>query len=178
MQIDIPDLRRKVIDYLHKLRSGEASGDWPLVVDMGEAQRQGVTMRDIFGTELEELRSALGAFRPVRPLEHIPFRDLVDELLAPMVGGRVNPEFVFRWLRTQVRDGGRKLDCPICASNQWIVGAKVVQTVGYPSSWENVKYGYPLVVVTCFICAYTFFLNAMLMGVVGNDGSHHGEYRG
>ena len=60
--------------------------------------------------------------------------------------------------------------CPVCRHSTWTVVDKVVEA--RPFTGGNMILGgpiYPLVMIMCTTCAYLFFFNAILTGVLPQD---------
>ena|SRR5437868_3677228 len=84
----------------------------------------------------------------------------------PEPGGKLTPDEqqrALRWLGLQ----WRTRVCPVSGHTKWEVGEYMVQTLPYAGG--NLLVGgasYPLIVITCAICGYTFFINAIRAGVL------------
>ena len=57
--------------------------------------------------------------------------------------------------------------CPVCESEQWSMGDRVVAPPNlHGGSFHLAGFVYPFVTVGCKTCGYTRFFNAMKMGVI------------
>lgn len=64
--------------------------------------------------------------------------------------------------------------CPICGTTKWTVSPHLVSTTAVDNS-GNISLGgpsYPMVMLISDPCGYTFFVNAVIAGVVPQTGSH------
>ncbi len=66
---------------------------------------------------------------------------------------------------------GSAKNCPICGSNQWLIGEHVVES---PIITEGVRgFGagaYPSVMLISQPCGYTLYFNAVILGVIRKQG--------
>ena len=69
-----------------------------------------------------------------------------------------------KWINEQWKGSKR---CPICESNDWIISDKAFELREY--SGGNIVAGgalYPLVCLTCKVCGYSMFFNAIISNLV------------
>ena len=60
--------------------------------------------------------------------------------------------------------------CPVSGDNNWIIADDFVQPMKYSAGGLTIGgRGYPLVMVVCRTCGYTLFINAIIMGLLGDE---------
>ncbi len=84
----------------------------------------------------------------------------------PDANGRLTPDDrnqVVQWLQAK----GRNHECPVCASNKWMIGDHLVNgQVHVVDGQLPPRESYPQVILVCNNCAYTRYFMAVPMGLV------------
>jgi hypothetical protein len=71
---------------------------------------------------------------------------------------------------------GSAKNCPICGSNQWLVGQHLVQPITLKDNALQLGgTGYPQIMLISRPCGYTLFFNAVIFGVVPPESESEAE---
>lgn len=71
---------------------------------------------------------------------------------------------MLEWIRDKSQ--GRRVDCPICGDSTWSVGVVMELKQHHGDRASETTAVMPLMPVSCNNCAYTFFMNALMAGLV------------
>lgn len=89
-----------------------------------------------------------------------------EENTGAFTDAGVDKKAVQKWLQQKWTGPA---SCPISGDNNWTVADDFVQPMKYSTGGLSIGgRGYPLVMVVCSTCGYTLFLNAIVMGLLGD----------
>jgi hypothetical protein len=75
------------------------------------------------------------------------------------------------WLESHWK---QPMPCPFCGDPSWVIADHLVQPITLGENQDlmmGVGVGYPQVMIISPQCGYTVLLNAVMLGIVGSDGS-------
>ncbi len=73
--------------------------------------------------------------------------------------------FILKWVREKWKDG----KCPICKSTNWFPEGRITEILQSKTYSEDPS-SYPSVHVICYTCGYTMTFNAIIMGILNDEG--------